>query len=109
MDDPAPKRCSHGVSRRRREGIFLWFISPHLRRGNMRTIIAATIALLTVTAAHAEGCTRNHELFRIVPEFRAVVLDGGDIKRVMYVDMKDERLSTWKPGHNITFCPDENK
>src|SRR5262249_27053503 len=31
------------------------------------------------------------------------------IKRVMFVDGKDERLSTWKPGHNITFCPDENK
>jgi hypothetical protein len=75
----------------------------------MRTIIAATIALLTVTAAHAEGCTRNHELYKIVPEYRAVLLDGGDIKRGMNVDMKDERLSTWKPGHNITFCPDENK
>ena len=37
------------------------------------------------------------------------MLDGGDIKRVMYVDWKDERLKTWKPGHNITFCPDENK
>jgi len=44
-----------------------------------------------------------------VPEYRAVLLDGGDIKRVMFVDWKDERLSTWKPGHNITFCPDENK
>jgi hypothetical protein len=27
----------------------------------------------------------------------------------MFTDWKDERLSTWKPGHNITFCPDENK
>jgi hypothetical protein len=27
----------------------------------------------------------------------------------MFVDWKDERLSTWKPGHNITFCPDQNK
>ena len=44
-----------------------------------------------------------------MPEYRAVLLDGGDIKRVMFVDWKDERLSTWKPGHNITFCPDENK
>jgi hypothetical protein len=52
--------------------------------------------------------TPNHELYRIVPEYRAV-LDGGDIKRVMFVDGKDERLSTWKPGHNITFCPDANK
>ena len=44
-----------------------------------------------------------------MPEYRAIMLDGGDIKRVMFVDWKDERLSTWKPGHNITFCPDENK
>jgi hypothetical protein len=56
--------------------------------------------------ARAEGCTQNHELYRIVPEYRAVLLDGGDIKRGMFVDGKDERLSTWKPGHNITFCPD---
>jgi hypothetical protein len=62
-----------------------------------------------VSEAHAEGCTPNHELYRIVPEYRAVLLDGGNIKRVMFVDWKDERLSTWKPGHNITFCPDENK
>jgi hypothetical protein len=77
----------------------------------MRTTIAITVAavLLTATGAHAEECTRNHELYRIVPEYRAVQLDGGDIKRVMFVDWKDERLSTWKPGHNITFCPDENK
>jgi hypothetical protein len=27
----------------------------------------------------------------------------------MFVDWKDERLGTWKPSHNITFCPDENK
>jgi hypothetical protein len=62
-----------------------------------------------VSESHAEGCTPNHERYRIVPEYRAVLLDGGDIKRVMFVDWKDERLSTWKPGHNITFCPDENK
>ncbi len=37
------------------------------------------------------------------------MLDGGEIKRVMYVDGKDERLTLWKPGHNITYCPDENK
>lgn len=36
-------------------------------------------------------------------------MDGGEIKRVMFVDWKDERLNIWKPGHNITFCPDENK
>jgi hypothetical protein len=71
----------------------------------------ATIAavLLTAAGAHADGCTRNHELYRIVPEYRAVLLDGGNIKRVMFVDWKDERLGTWKPSHNITFCPDENK
>jgi hypothetical protein len=62
-----------------------------------------------VSEAHAEGCAPNHELFRVVPEYRAVLLDGGAIKRVMFVDWKDERLSTWKPGHNITFCPDDNK
>lgn len=84
----------------------------------MKTAIALAAALLvmppaaillTTGGAHAEGCTANHELRRIVPEYRAVVLDSGDIKRVMFVDWKDERLSTWKPGHNITFCPDENK
>ena len=62
-----------------------------------------------MSEAYAQGCTPNHELYRVVPEYRAVLLDGGDIKRVMFVDWKDERLSTWKPGHNITFCPDENK
>jgi hypothetical protein len=62
-----------------------------------------------VSEAHAEGCTPNHELSRIVPEYRAFVLDGGAIKRVMFVDWKEERLSTWKLGHNITFCPDEDK
>jgi len=25
------------------------------------------------------------------------------------VSLDAGRLSTWKPGHNITFCPDENK
>jgi hypothetical protein len=63
----------------------------------------------SVSEAHAEGCTPNHDLYRIVPEYRAVLLDGGDIKRVMFVDWEDERLNTWKPGHNITFCPDDNK
>jgi hypothetical protein len=37
------------------------------------------------------------------------MLDGGDIKRVMFVDWQDERLKNWKPGHNITYCPNENK
>lgn len=74
------------------------------------TIITATAAiLLTATGAHAEGCTPNHELYRIVPEYRAVLLDGGNIKRVMFVDQHDERLTTWKPGHNITFCSDDDK
>jgi hypothetical protein len=78
-----------------------------MRRTTITTTIAAV--LLTATGVHAEGCTQNHELYRIVPEYRAVLLDGVDIKRVMFVDWKDERLSTWKPGHNITFCPDQNK
>jgi hypothetical protein len=73
------------------------------------TITAIAAVLLTATGAHAEGCTRNHELYRIVHEHRAVLLDGGNIKRVMFVDWQDERLKTWKPGHNITFCPDEDK
>ena len=75
------------------------------------TAIITTIAavLMTFTAVHAEGCTPDHELYRVVPEYRAVLLDGGKIKRVMYVDQGDERLSTWKPGHNITFCPDDDK
>jgi hypothetical protein len=86
-------------------------VSAFMDRTAMRTTITTIIAavLLTATGAHAEGCTRDHELYRIVPEYRAVLLDGGDIKRVMFADWKDERLGTWKPGHNITFCPDENK
>jgi hypothetical protein len=77
----------------------------------MRAIVCSALMALTITTAGAqpEGCTQNHELYRIVPEYRAVMLDGGDIKRVMFVDWKDERLKTWKPGHNITFCPDEDK
>ena len=60
----------------------------------MRTAITTIIAavLLTATRAYAEGCTRNHELYRIVPEYRAVLLDGGSIKRVMFVEWHDERL-----------------
>jgi hypothetical protein len=65
--------------------------------------------IITTAAAQAQGCTRNHELYRIVPEYQAIMLDGGEIKRVMFVDREDERLKLWKPGHNITFCPDENK
>ena len=80
----------------------------------MRQILLTGIAVLflatgTTRLAQAQGCTRNHELSRIVPEYRAIMLDGGDIKRVMFVDGQDERLKSWKPGHNITFCPDENK
>jgi hypothetical protein len=61
----------------------------------VRTItIAVATVLLTATVAYAEGCTPNHELYRIVPEYRAVLLDGGDIKRVMFVDWRDERLSS---------------
>jgi hypothetical protein len=65
--------------------------------------------IITTAGARAQECTRNHEMYRIVPEHRAIMLDGGDIKRVMFVDWKDERLKLWKPGHNITYCPDENK
>jgi len=65
--------------------------------------------IITTAGAQAQGCTPNHELYRIVPEYRAIMLDGGEIKRVMFVDPKDERLTMWKPGHNITYCPDENK
>jgi hypothetical protein len=77
----------------------------------MRAIICSALISLTITpaAAQAQRCTPNHELYRIVPEYRAIMLDGGEIKRVMFADWKDERLKTWKPGHNITFCPDENK
>jgi hypothetical protein len=67
-----------------------------------------TLIIMT-TGAQAQGCTPNHELYRIVPEYRAIMLDGGEVKRVMFVDMKDERLKLWKPGHNIRYCPDENK
>jgi hypothetical protein len=73
---------------------------------SVQWIVGVTCLSMT---ARAEGCTPNHELYRIVPEYRAVLLDGGEIKRVMFVDWKDERLNTWKPGHNITFCPDDNK
>jgi len=77
----------------------------------MRAIVcSAFVALLITTAgAQAQQCTPNHELYRIVPEHRAIMLDGGEIKRVMFVDEKDARLTSWKPGHNITYCPDENK
>jgi hypothetical protein len=78
----------------------------------MRAIVvsSAMVALIVMTVgAQAQGCTQNHELYRIVPEHRAIMLDGGDVKRVMSVDWKDERLKQWKPGHNITYCPDENK
>jgi hypothetical protein len=79
--------------------------------GIVRAIICSTLmALMTTTAgAQAQGCTSNHELYRIVPEHRAIMLDGGEIKRVMFVDWNDERLKLWKPGHNITYCPDDNK
>ena len=81
----------------------------------MKKIVAllgcsALMALITATpGAQAQQCTPNHELYQIIPEHRAVMLDGGEIKRVMYVDEKDERLTSWKPGNNITYCPDENK
>lgn len=73
------------------------------------TLTLFVLACYCVSEAHAEGCTPNHELYRIVPEHRAVLLDGGNVIRVMFVDEKDDRLTTWKKGHNITFCPDDNK
>src|SRR5215475_11108580 len=77
---------------------------------NLLIVCSTLMALIITTAgAQAQGCTRDRELYRIVPEHRAIMLDGGDIKRVMFVDWKDERLNLWKPGHNITYCPDENK
>jgi hypothetical protein len=75
----------------------------------MMCLVGALTSFVPPSEAHAGGCTPNHELHRIMPKYLVVVLDGGDIKRVMFVDGNDERLSTWKPGHNITFCPDENK
>ena len=77
----------------------------------MRAIVCSALValLITTAAAQAQQCTPNHELYRIVPEHRAIMLDGGEIKRVMFVDEKDARLTSWKPGHNITYCPDENK
>jgi hypothetical protein len=84
--------------------------------GNKSMKIVCLVGALTLSAAlccgvseaYAEGCTPNHELSRIVPGYRAIVLDG-EIKRVMSVDPHDERLNTWKPGHNITYCPDKDK
>jgi hypothetical protein len=77
----------------------------------MRAIVGFTLMALIITTAgaQAQGCSPNHELYRIVPEYRAIMLDGGEIKRAMFVDSKDERLTLWKPGHNITYCADENK
>ena len=78
----------------------------------MRAIFcAALIALLIPIAADAQAqeCSPNHELYRIVSEYRAILLDGGEIKRVMFVDPNDERLKLWNPGNNITYCPNENK
>jgi hypothetical protein len=52
-----------------------------------KAILIAALAL-TVTAAAAESCTRNHELFRIVPEYRAVMLDGGAIDALYAAESK---------------------
>jgi hypothetical protein len=77
----------------------------------MRAIVYSSLMALIIPTggAEAQGCSPNHELSRIVPEYRAIMLDGGEIKRVMFLDWKDERLTLWRPGHNITYCPDENK
>ena len=77
----------------------------------MRAIVCSALMALIIPSAgaQAQGCSPNHELSRIVPDYRAIMLDGGEIKRVMFVDPQDERLKLWKPGHNITYCPNENK
>jgi hypothetical protein len=77
----------------------------------MRTIVCSILLALIITTAgaRAQECTPNHELYRIVPQYRAIMLDAGEIKRTMFVDWQDERLKLWKPGHNITYCADENK
>ena len=61
---------------------------------NLLIVCSTLMALIITTAgAQAQGCTRDHELYRIVPEHRAIMLDGGDVKRVMFVDWKDESRS----------------
>lgn len=77
----------------------------------MRASFCSTLIALLFAGANAQAqqCTPNHELYRVVPEHRAIMLDGGEIKRVMYVDETDDRLKLWKPGQNITYCPDDNK
>lgn len=75
----------------------------------MRAIIVLA-GIMIVGGARAEGCTSNHELYRVVPEYSAIMLDGGEIVRVAYLSgREDERLKAWKPGHNITYCPDQDK
>jgi hypothetical protein len=63
------------------------------------------------TPWHDRGRSSRHQNSspRYCPATAAIILDGGDIKRLMFVDWKDERLQLWKPGHNITYCRDENK
>jgi hypothetical protein len=65
----------------------------------MQTAITTIIAagLMTTTGARAEGCTPNHELHRIVPEYRAVVLDGGDIKRVRRLERRKTKHLEARP------------
>ena len=48
-----------------------------------------------------------HEIMSCTGSYQNIILDGGEIVRVMFVDWKDEKLKISKPGHNITFCPDE--
>lgn len=76
----------------------------------MKTLALSLVALaLFATSVHAEGCTQNHELSRIVPEYQVVMLDGNEIKRQLYGDWRGGRLDSWKLGHNITYCPDQDK
>jgi hypothetical protein len=77
----------------------------------MRAIVCSTLTALIITTAgaQAQGCTRNHELYRIVPEHRAIMLDGGDIKRVMFVDWKDERLTLWNRAITSLIAPTKTR
>ena len=58
----------------------------------MRAIVGFTLMALIITTAgaQAQGCSPNHELYRIVPEHRVIMLDCGEIIRVNIVPVSDE-------------------
>jgi len=39
-------------------------------RATMTTNVVVAVVLFATAGAHAQECTRNHELYRIVPEHR---------------------------------------